>query len=230
MSTKKPMVLCFAGPNGSGKSTISRYFDYVGVYTNADDIAAASGMSNEETAVYVYNKRNELINERKDFTFETVLSSEYGLSILRKAKEAGYFIKCFFVLTSDASINIARVRSRVELGGHGVEREKIEERYKKSLGNIKELLDICDILHIYDNSEDVPVRILRKHKDEVVRLFPTDLWSEESIRRLITGELTETEKDIHDLIREGLDDVANGNLIPINDAIEDIRKNRNRNN
>ena len=33
--------------------------------------------------------------------FETVLSSQYKMEILRKAKECGYFIKCVFVLTVD---------------------------------------------------------------------------------------------------------------------------------
>ena len=43
--------------------------------------------------------RYESIDKKEDFTFETVLSSEYKLNILRKAKEEGYFIKCVFVLT-----------------------------------------------------------------------------------------------------------------------------------
>lgn len=42
MLNKKPMVLVMAGPNGSGKSTISRFFDKVGIYTNADDVVAAT--------------------------------------------------------------------------------------------------------------------------------------------------------------------------------------------
>ncbi|WP_294413869.1 hypothetical protein [uncultured Ruminococcus sp.] len=36
-------------------------------------------------------KRYEVIEAKKDFTFETVLSSHYKLDILRKAKENGYF-------------------------------------------------------------------------------------------------------------------------------------------
>ena len=57
MLNKKPMILVFAGPNGSGKSTITQYFDKVGTYTNADEIVAATGMSNEEAAVFADKKR-----------------------------------------------------------------------------------------------------------------------------------------------------------------------------
>lgn len=91
MSEKKPMILVLAGPNGSGKSTITQYFDKIGAYTNADDIVAATGMSNQEAAEFVDRKRCEAIENSEDFTFETVLSSQYKIEILKKAKESGYF-------------------------------------------------------------------------------------------------------------------------------------------
>ena len=183
MSTKKPMVLVIAGPNGSGKSTFTQYFEKIGEYTNADDIVAVTGMDNAEAARLVDKKRYEAIARKKDFTFETVLSSEYKLEILRKAKSEGYFIKCIFVLTVDPHVNIARVQTRVAQGGHDVEREKIVIRYKKSLNNIKKLLEICDILHVYDNTVE-PWRIIRKHKDDI-SIYANDLWSEEEILALM---------------------------------------------
>ncbi|HJB19476.1 MAG TPA: zeta toxin family protein [Candidatus Bariatricus faecipullorum] len=186
-SVKKPMVLVLAGPNGSGKSTVTQYFETVGTYTNADDVVAATGMSNEEAAKFVDNRRYESIRKREDFTFETVLSSHYKLDILNKAKAEGYFIKCVFILTVSPDINIARVRARVEAGGHDVERERIISRYDKSLGNIKKLLDICDIMHVYDNSLQEPVRIIRKHKEEL-SIFPNELWPAEKILKLLGVE------------------------------------------
>jgi predicted ABC-type ATPase len=183
MLNKKPMILVFAGPNGSGKSTITQFFDKIGKYTNADDIVAATGMSNEEAAVFADKKRYESIKAREDFTFETVLSSHYKLDILKKAKENGYFIKCVFVLTDNALINVSRVETRVASGGHNVDRDKIISRYDKSLSNIKYLIEICDILHVYDNTIE-PVRIIRKHKDDF-SIFPNDIWSEERILALL---------------------------------------------
>lgn len=69
MSTKKPMILVLAGPNGSGKSTITKLFDVVGEYTNADDIVAAIGMDNLAAARMVDEKRYSAIKEKRDFTF-----------------------------------------------------------------------------------------------------------------------------------------------------------------
>lgn len=182
MSDKKPMILVFAGPNGSGKSTITSFFETVGTYTNADDMVSATGMKNEDAAVLADKMRYDSINKREDFTFETVLSSHYKLDILEKAKAEGYFIKCIFVLTVDPAVNVARVAARVSLGGHNVDEDKIRSRYGKSLANIKKLIDICDILHVYDNTEE-PIRIIRKHKDDI-SIFPNKLWSEEKILSL----------------------------------------------
>ena len=177
------MVLVIAGPNGSGKSTFTQYFEKIGEYTNADDVVAVTGMDNVEAARWVDKKRYMSIANKKDFTFETVLSSEYKMDILRKAKSEGYFIKCIFVLTVDPLVNVARVQSRVAQGGHGVEKDKIISRYKKSLGNIKELLEICDILHVYDNTVE-PFRIIRKHKMDI-SIFANNLWSEDQIAALM---------------------------------------------
>lgn len=183
MQNRKPMLLVLAGPNGSGKSTITTFFEKVGKYTNADDIVATTGMDNMDAAILADKMRYESINKKEDFTFETVLSSEYKLDILRKAKEEGYFIKCVFVLTIDSQINIARIGSRVAAGGHNVEESKVINRYHKSIENIKKLLEICDIMHVYDNTE-TPKRIIRKHKDDL-SIYPNEYWSEKDILELL---------------------------------------------
>lgn len=183
MQNRKPMVLVLAGPNWSGKSTITAFFEKVGKYTNADDIVASTGMDNMEAAILADKMRYESIKKKEDFTFETVLSSDYKMEILRKAKKEGYFIKCVFVLTIDPQINIARIKSRVAAGGHDVEKSKEIDRYYKSINNIKKLIDICDIMHVYDNT-DTPQRIIRKHKEDF-SIYPNEYWSEQDILNLL---------------------------------------------
>lgn len=183
MSDKRPMVLVFAGPNGSGKSTITEYLEIVGTYTNADAMVSATGMTNEEAALLADQMRYASIDAKEDFTFETVLSSHYKLDLLEKAKAEGYFIKCIFVLTVHPSVNVARVAARVAHGGHHVDEDKIRSRYYKSLENISRLMELCDILHVYDNTEE-PIRIIRKHKADI-SIFPNDLWTEERILKLL---------------------------------------------
>ena len=184
------MVLVFAGPNGSGKSTITEYFEIVGRYTNADDMVRTSFISNEEAAIKLMNSDMSLsvkkkISHLRLFCLQSTRFA-YKIRILRAAKEAGYFIKCVFVLTASADLNVARVRSRASLGGHDVDPGKVRERYRKSLSNISVLMEICDILHVYDNTNSKPVRIVRKHKDDIT-IYPNKDWSEAVLLSLING-------------------------------------------
>ena len=51
------------------------------------------------------------------------------------------------------------------------------------MGNIKKLMEICDILHVYDNTVE-PVRIIRKHKEDI-SIFPNEIWTEDRILELL---------------------------------------------
>lgn len=185
-----PEVMVFAGPNGSGKSTITGMAKTVGVYINADDIKRSSLCTDIEAAVKAEELRESMLKDKADFTFETVLSTDRNLNLLRRAKENGYFVRGIYVLTASPDINIARVKVREASGGHGVPDEKIRSRYEKALGLIPQLVDICDILHIYDNTAD-PFRIFKKRK-EVYYRWENSFWNSDAIARL-TGVNTFSE-------------------------------------
>lgn len=179
---KLPEIVVFAGPNGSGKSTITMLAKIAGTYINADDIKKIDSCSDLEAAVKAEAKREYMLETKQDFTFETVLSTERNLKLLKRAKEEGYFVRGIYVLTANVEINVIRVRSREENGGHGVPEEKIRSRYERSLKLVPELVNVCDILHIYDNT-DVPFRIFKKRKNVYYR-WENAYWNEESIVNL----------------------------------------------
>jgi predicted ABC-type ATPase len=91
-----PEIIVFAGPNGSGKTTITRMARTIGVYINADDIKRSSLCSDLEAAVKAEELREEMLEKGEDFTFETVLSTDRNLKLLKKAKEKGYFLRCIY--------------------------------------------------------------------------------------------------------------------------------------
>lgn len=181
-AVRLPEVIVFAGPNGSGKSTITQMAKVGGEYINADDIKRTTLCTDLEAAVKAEELRERMINDKKDFTFETVLSTNRNLLLLQKAKEKGYFVRGIYVLTSNVDINVARVQAREALGGHGVPEEKIRSRYDKALALIPRLVEICDILHIYDNTRE-PFRIFKKRKDKYYR-WENQYWSNDDIERL----------------------------------------------
>lgn len=180
---KLPEIIVFAGPNGSGKSTITRLAKIIEPYINADDIKRTNHCTDLEAAQMAEAMREKCINEHKSFTFETVLSTDRNLKLLKKAKTEGYFIRCIYVLTCDPNINVARVKSRESQGGHGVPEDKIISRYKKALDLIPELVKVCDVMHIYDNS-DVPFRIFKKRKTELF-FWKNEFWDEQNIHELV---------------------------------------------
>jgi len=180
---KKPEIVVFAGPNGSGKSTFTELLKPPMDYINADEIKKNLKCSDLEAAQLAEKQREEHIERMEEFCFETVLSTGRNLKLLEKAKEHGYFIRCYYVLTADPMINVLRVKSRVEAGGHDVPEEKIVLRYDRALALIKELVKVCDICHIYDNSGSTPFRIFKKRKEEMY-YDECDDWYVEDIRAL----------------------------------------------
>ena len=89
-----------------------------------------------------------------------MLSTDRNLKLLYRAKDKGFFIRCIYVLTANPAVNVSRIKSRVADGGHDVPRGKIFSRYKKALAILPELVAICDVMHIYDNT-NVPTRIFK---------------------------------------------------------------------
>lgn len=164
-SSHRPELIIIAGPNGSGKTSVTQKFLHHEwaegtIYINPDEVAKEKyGDWNSREAIlsaanYCAQWREECLKERKSFVFETVMSAEDKIDFIIRAKEAGFFIRLFFISTSHPSINAARIASRVMKGGHDVPIPKIVSRYYKSIENCKTLVPIVDRLYVYDNSID----------------------------------------------------------------------------
>lgn len=96
--------------------------------------------------------RRRLLEQRNDFTFETVMSSPDKISFLKEAQDRGYRTYLYYVATEDPIINISRVHNRVALGGHPVPEDKIIKRYHGSLGLLRAAIRNSHRAYIFDNS------------------------------------------------------------------------------
>ncbi len=173
----KPVLIVIAGPNGSGKTTItSKILKHEwmedALYVNPDQVAQDRfGDWNSKEAVmqaveYCEKQREDSLLDGKSLIFETVLSSENKVAFIRRAREAGFFIRIFFVATSHPSINAARIAQRVMEGGHDVPITKVISRYYKSILNCKRCASLADRVYIYDNSvDDADARLLFRMTD-----------------------------------------------------------------
>lgn len=73
---------------------------------------------------------------------------------------------------------------RKEMGGHDVPEDKIKSRYKNALNLIPELIEVCDIVHIYDTSSNNQVfRIFKKRKD-IYYHWENEFWDYSKIENL----------------------------------------------
>lgn len=160
-----PLLIVIAGPNGSGKTTITSEVlksDWLedAVYINPDNIAQERfGDWNSPDAVlqaahFCEEWREQCLQNKTSLIFETVMSAPDKIDFIRRAKQAGFFIRVFFISTSDPTINSARIARRVMKGGHDVPIPKIISRYIKSIANCAEIASEVDRLYIYDNSVD----------------------------------------------------------------------------
>lgn len=176
-SKHKPVLIVIAGPNGSGKTSVTSkilHHEWLedSEYINPDNVARdVFGDWNNQDAVlkaanYCNDWRERCLAERKSHIFETVMSAADKVDYIIRAKQAGFFIRLFFVSTESPTINAKRVAQRVLNGGHDVPIPKIISRYNKSIANCKVVAPIVDRLYIYDNSvEDAEARLLFRQSD-----------------------------------------------------------------
>ena len=104
----RPEMIVIAGPNGSGKTTVTTQFlhhewsDGV-LYINPDQIAEDQfgGWNNRkailESANYCSELRNECIESKRSFVFETVFSAPDKIDFIIRAKAAGFLVRLFFI-------------------------------------------------------------------------------------------------------------------------------------
>ena len=197
MENHKPVLIVIAGPNGSGKTTITSKIlrhEWLedAVYVNPDQVAQDKfGDWNSPEAVmqaaqYCEALREECLHKQQSLIFETVLSSEGKVDFIRRAKEAGYFIRLFFVSTNHPSINAARIAQRVMEGGHDVPITKVISRYQKSVVNCKRCSALADRMYIYDNSiDDGDARLLFRMTDgQLFKQYTDDIpeWAKTLIQ------------------------------------------------
>lgn len=58
-----------------------------------------------------------------------------------------------YIGVEDPEVAKERVKIRVSKGGHGIPDKDIERRYYDSLNNLNNVIEMCDEVNIYDNTE-----------------------------------------------------------------------------
>lgn len=157
-----PSYTIFAGVNGAGKTSIykSIYFDENKdeKRINTDEMVARLGSWEDKNLQIQCGKEavkliKEYISNGISFNQETTLCGKSISRNIIKAKEQGFYITINYIGVETPKIAEARVKHRVEKGGHGIPSDTIYRRYYESIKNLKEIINVCDEINIYDNTE-----------------------------------------------------------------------------
>jgi predicted ABC-type ATPase len=180
-----------AGPNGSGKTTLTNQLRRSGIdfgrYINPDEIAATLegdyGGRVARAQQIADAQRAECLLGRKSFSFETVMSHPSKVDVLRDARARGFRALLYFVATESPSLNVARVRQRVALGGHDVPEDRIRARYVRTLALLADAIEAADDAVLFDNSYGEPtIRPFFRRRDGAVTVDPpTPDWARTAI-------------------------------------------------
>lgn len=148
-----------AGVNGAGKSTLFSTIPSLNEIEkiNLDEVVRENGDWRNVSDVsragkLVVRRINDYFEKGISFSQETTLCGKSIFRNILRAKELGYVIEMHFVGVDSVDIAKERVKQRVEKGGHGIPEKDIERRYVESLNSLKEVLRMCDLVAIYDNS------------------------------------------------------------------------------
>jgi predicted ABC-type ATPase len=181
-----PNLYVIAGCNGAGKTTTSytvlpEMLDCK-EFVNADEIARGLSPFQPETVSFqagriMLNRIKELLKARNDFGFETTLATRSYVPLISDAKKKGYSVTLIYFWLESAELAKARVKARVEKGGHNIPSTIIERRYKRGLKNFFRLYkNLVDNWIMYDNSNEVPALVAKGNTLLDDNILNDELW------------------------------------------------------
>ncbi|MBK9192455.1 MAG: zeta toxin family protein [Crocinitomicaceae bacterium] len=150
-----------SGPNGAGKTTASftilpEIFDCK-EFVNADEIAKGISPLNPEAANIMagrvmLDRIDNLMKGENTFAIETTLSNRTHANLVQRAKNEGYLVTLIFLALDSAETAVARVKRRVEEGGHNIPETDIRRRFKNGIINLFNLyMPIVDEWYVIEN-------------------------------------------------------------------------------
>ena len=169
------------GVNGAGKSSLTGVLKAersdLGKIIDVDQLAVQYGgfLEGGKRAVLL---QQQYIAEGISFTQETTLSGQRPLRMIREAREAGYFIRLFYVGIGTVEEALARIRNRVAKGGHDIPAADVVRRFAERFPALLHVLDYVDEAVLYDNENGF--RVVAEYRNgELLPIGPSPTWLKE---------------------------------------------------
>jgi predicted ABC-type ATPase len=172
-----PTIYLIAGCNGAGKTTFAMEFLPKEVkclrFLNADEIArglspldpSAGGVKAGRLLLEEFAKA---VKKRETFAVESTLSGRTYAGMLRRARKGGYEIELHYLFLATPEQALARVRQRVEKGGHDIPEKDLRRRFWRSRENlVKVYLPLAKRWTIWDGRVLPPKSFAFSERDDI---------------------------------------------------------------
>jgi predicted ABC-type ATPase len=180
------VALVLAGPNGAGKTTSSRLLVPPGsVFLNADDFAARLAAGGHQPAGLdmaagraLLGEMRRLVDDGDPFCLETNLAGRGLVRSISTWRRAGYRVGLAFIALRSPELALARVATRVALGGHDVPEAVVRRRWRVGLEALFDVyLEVVDEWWLMDNSDDLVVLVARGGRSQGTEIYDRTLWN-----------------------------------------------------
>ncbi len=161
------------------KHLLTKFLD-IKEFVNADEIARGLSPFNPRsvdlTASKLMLKRiDDLVENSKNFAFETTLSGKNYLKLIEKFHKNKYQVNLIFLYLDNPIEAKKRVAYRVEAGGHFISDDDIERRYYRGIRNlIDEYLNVVDYAILIDATNTARDIIAKKSKK--IKILSQEQW------------------------------------------------------
>ena len=196
-----PRMFIISGCNGSGKTTASYSvlpeMLECSEFVNSDEFAKGfspfdPGKASILASRYMIAKIRYLLARQKDFGIETTLATRSLMKTVKIAQSVGYTVTLLYFWLNSPELAIARVKARVEAGGHNIPEETVRRRYKVGLSYFfNDYAPVCERWILADNSQ-IPFRVIAEGSKDTV----TSIKDEQTYRMIKESAFApEAEKD-----------------------------------
>ena len=198
-----PRLYIISGCNGAGKTTASysllpEMLDCK-EFVNSDEFAKSlspfdPSQASIQASRYMLMKVRYLLKRHEDFAVETTLATRTLLKIVKAAQDAGYTVTLLYFWLNSPELAIARVKARVEAGGHNIPEETIRRRYNVGIDYFFNIYaPISERWILADNSQ-IPFRVIAEgSKNDVINIKDEETYKK--IHAIADETITLADKD-----------------------------------
>lgn len=181
------------GVNGTGKSSLTGMLRTertdLGIVVDPDRCTVLCNGDEYEGGKLAVSQIENALNEGVNFTQETTLSGGYPKRLCSRAKDAGYYIRLYYVGLDTLEESLHRIENRVAHGGHNIPEKDVRSRFAHRFQDVGKILPYCDEAKFFDNNNGF--MLVAEYRNG--QLFPigahTPGWVQELYQQLYLYQL-----------------------------------------